>query len=456
MVVIERLASSAYPQVVRVRVHADVPDLDTPWVRTPQDDVGVAVVVGERLLLMLASVVVHAVAPTEPLGANQALARIKAVDHDRDLALLEVVDSITAAWGIAPVELGPLPSASDVLVLVGIADEAPQIEIGIAVITSIALTRYAHSQRHLLAVAIAARQPLHVGGDVVFRNNRLIGIVMQRLTGDDQRGELIPPPIIRAFLDGIAAGKPPGVPALGLSVQPIENPAMRAQLGLGSDEPGVLVSRVDLGGSCDGVIQPRDLLVSIDGVPIANDDSIDYEGLAVRHYAALGTRHVGDRVRLGIRRGRLPASLDVTLGPWLPLVPRARHDVPPAYYVYAGLVFQPLTRDYLTTWESWWDKAPKEFLNAYYWGRRTPAQEEIVALTAVLEDPLNVGYARYCDESVVRVGDRAPRDLKDFVGALEAARGYVTIEMSGGGLITLDVEAVTRTFATRDEPYKRG
>ena len=43
-------------------------------------------------------------------------------------------------------------------------------------------------------------------------------------------------------------------------------------------------------------------------------------------------------------------------------------------FVYGGLVFQTLTRDYLTTWDKWWNKAPKEFLNYYYLGYRTAEQ----------------------------------------------------------------------------------
>jgi hypothetical protein len=61
--------------------------------------------------------------------------------------------------------------------------------------------------------------------------------------------------------------------------------------------------------------------------------------------------------------------------------------------VWGGLVFQPLTRDYLTTWEEWWNKAPKEFLNFYYLGRRAPERHEVVVLTQIFADQINTGYA---------------------------------------------------------------
>ena len=440
MVIVERIPGSTAPQVLRVLATVEDWDFDEPWAKTTRESTGVGVVIGPRLVLTLASVVVGAVEPTVPLAPHQARAQIKAIDHDRDLALLELADSITAVWGIEPAALGPMPVTTDVLILIGHDEDARAAEIGHAVISKIGLTRYAHSQRHLLAVTFEARQPLHVGGDAVFRNGALIGLVMQRSTDDDQRGELIPPPLIQAFLDGVTAGKPTGVPALGIAVQPLDHPAARALVGLGAGEPGALVTRVDHGGTCDGVLLPRDVLISIDGQLVATDGSVLYREQPLKHYAVLGTRHLGDQITLAIRRGGKDMAVQVTLGPWLPLVYRARHDVPPTYLVFAGLVFQPVTRDYLTTWESWWDKGPKEFLNAYYWGERTAARRELVALTSVLEDPINAGYATFANESVVRVGEHVPRDLEDLGRLLDAAHGLVTIELSSGALIVLDAD----------------
>ncbi len=459
MVIVERIPGSAAPQVLRVLATVEDWDLDEPWAKTTRESMGVGVVIGPRLVLALASVVVGSVEPSAPLGPHQARAQIKAIDHDRDLALLELADSITAVWSIEPAALGPMPLATDVMILIGHDEEGRTAEIGHAVISKIGLTRYTHSQRHLLAVTFEARQPLHPGGDAVFRNGALLGLVMQRFADDEQRGELIPPPLIQAFLDGVAAGKPTGVPALGIALQPLDHPAARALVGLGAGDPGALVTRVDHGGTCDGVLEPRDVLLSIDGHTVAIDGTVMVHEQALKHYAVLGTRHLGDPITLAIRRGGKSMVVVVTLGPWLPLVYRARHDVPPTYLVFAGLVFQPVTRDYLTTWESWWDKAPKEFLNAYYWGERTAARRELVALTTVLEDPITTGYATFANESVVRVGEHVPRDLEDLARLLDAARGLVTIEVNSGALIVLDAEearaATPRILAEHGVPRDR-
>ncbi len=431
-VVIERIADSACPQVLRVHVRSEVPDFDSPWERRTHEDVAVAAVVGPRWLLTLASVVLDAVDWIEPVGEGQARAQVIRVDHDRDLALLEVADSITTVWGIEPLELGELPAIGDVVLLAG------EERSGHAVIAGVELVRYGHSQRHLLAATIEARQLFSDGGDVAMRAGKLIGLVMQRHTDEELRGDLIPPAIIEGFLAGSRAGLPVGVPSLGIGFQVIANPTMRAQLGLREQDGGILVTRVDHGGTCDGVLEPRDVLVSIDKTEIDAEGNVPCGGRALRHYAALCTRHIGERAVLGVQRGTTQLLLPVTLGPLVALVPRVRDSSPPAYFAIAGLVFQPVTRDFLCTWEEWWNNGPKEFLHAYYAGQRTAERHELVALTQVLEDPINLGYRDYHNESVVRVNGRVPRDLADLIAIVAGATGFITFEMSMGGIIVLD------------------
>lgn len=421
MVILERLATSSHPHVVRVRATVREPDFDVPWSATERERVGVAVAVGPRRVVTLASTVAWAVDP----------ARIVAIDHDRDLALLATDEDVPVA------ELDDLPAIGDVVLLVGDST-------GHGVTKELGLTRYAHSQRHLVCFTVDPRQPLDAGGAAVMRNGKLTGLVMQ--PDDEQRVEVIPASMIRAFLDSVS--KPPGVPALGVGFQSLMNPAMTARFGVG----GIVITNVDRGGTCDGIVEPHDVLVSLDGVAVDAEGLVEYAGQMLRHYVLLGTKHAGDRMRLGLRRDGVQREADVTLAPWVPLVPSAPRDRAPRYLVFGGLVFQPLTRDYLTTWEMWWNNAPKELLTAFYLGRRTAERAELLVLTEVLETPLTTGYDTYVNETVVRVGERVPRDLADLARLLDEARDAVTIEMSSGALLVCDVAAVRAGApAIRDE-----
>ena len=204
-----------------------------------------------------------------------------------------------------------------------------------------------------------------------------------------------------------------------------------------------MVLHVDYSGSVEGVLQPRDVITSIDGHAIASNGTIQYvNSYRTRYDVVLGNRYVGDVIRLEIKRAGVAMTLDVELKRWQPLVSRSRYDQPPAYFVYGGLVFQTLTRDYLTTWDKWWNKAPKEFLNYYYLGFRSPEQNEVVILTQILADEINVGYGHLYNEAVATLDGKVPRDMEDFVARLSAARDVVEITTTSGGVIMLDASDV--------------
>ena len=427
------------------------PDFDGPWqARTPSNSTGSAVVIGNRLLLTGAHVVANAtfLQIQKVSHPDKAIARVKAVSHDCDLALLEVVEPADFLSDIEPAEVGDMPRLRDEVAVVGYPVGGEEISITEGVVSRIEVQRYSHSQRHLLAVTVDAAINAGNSGGPVFGNNKVVGIAFQKLTGVDNIGEMVPPPIIRAFLHGVEKGKRPEIPALGIITQNLENPLLRHQLGLGDNERGVVVLHVDHGGSADGVLEPRDVIMSIDGGAIANNGTVQYMGRhRTRYDVVLGHRYIGDQIKLDIKRNGRTKTVEVELTRWLPLVPRSRYDLPPQYFVYGGLVFQTLTRDYLTTWDKWWNKAPKEFLNYYYLGVRTAEQHEVVILTQILADEINVGYAHLYNEAVATLNGKKPLDMVDFVQTLSNAHGVVEIVTTSGGMIVLDADDVRKATA---------
>ncbi|MDB4957330.1 MAG: peptidase and chymotrypsin/Hap [Myxococcales bacterium] len=438
----------AYPEVIRVFATSQDPDFDGPWqARTPSNSTGSAVVIGPGLLLTGAHVVANAtfLQVQKPAQPDKAIARVRAVSHDCDLALLEVVDPPDFLDDIEPADVGPMPKLRDEVAVVGYPVGGEEISITEGVVSRIEVQRYSHSQRHLLAVTVDAAINAGNSGGPVFGDGRVVGIAFQKLTGVDNIGEMVPPPIIRAFLDGVKSGKHPEIPALGITTQNLENPLLRKQLGLADGQRGVVVLHIDHSGSSDGILQERDVITSIDALPIANNGTVQYIGQhRTRYDVVLGHRYVGDKVKLEVIRKGRAKLVEVELKKWTPLVPRSRYDMPPQYFVYGGLVFQTLTRDYLTTWDKWWNKAPKEFLNYYYLGFRTATQHEVVILTQVLADEINVGYSHLYNEAIATLNGRAPLDMIDFVSQLSSARGVVEITTTSGGMIMLDAEEVRK------------
>jgi hypothetical protein len=55
----------------------------------------------------------------------------------------------------------------------------------------------------------------------------------------------------------------------------------------------------------------------------------------------------GEQLSLKVLREGKELSLTITLLPSVELVPLSKFDVMPTYYIYCGLVFQPLSLDYI-------------------------------------------------------------------------------------------------------------
>jgi len=442
-----------HPSVVRVVVSRRTYDYDAPWtVEAESPSYGTGVIIAPGRVLTTANLAANAVAlHVQHAGAgDRAAARVISIDHDRDLALLELFSRAELFAGVAPAEIGSSPAVGDELDMVAAAslDAGPSLLRG--TVAKLDSVRYVHSQRHLPALTVDVGIGNHHEAGPGFVDGKLVGLANQKPTDAENVCDLVPTPLIVAFLQGAKRGLVSAVPSLGISVQNLEHPHLRAHLG---QDAGVVVTNVAHGESADGVLRRGDVLVGVGGRPLTRTGKLELLDAWLRYDAVLALHHPGDRLRVDFVRDRQRLGADLTLTPWQPLVPRARYDQPPHYVVYAGLLFQSLTRDYLTTWDEWWNKGPKEFLQLYYSGRRTPAQHEVVILTNILADEATRGYEHLYNEAVSAIDGHLPRDLSDFAGRLARARGTVQIDTTSGGVIVLDVEEAQRATARVLDTY---
>jgi len=428
--------------VVRVFATTQSPDHVNPWqAQSRRDSTGSGVVIGPGRVLTGAHVVADATFLQVQKGADpdKFVARVAGICHDADLALLEVIDA-SFMDGIVPAALGRLPHFQDRVSVVGYPVGGDEISITEGVVSRIEVQRYSHSQRKLLAVTIdAAINEGNSGGPVFDEDGRVAGIAFQTLEDAENIGEMVPAPLIARFLAGVEGQRPLGVPALGIKVQNLENPALSRQLEMPEDVTGVLVVDIDHGASAAGLVLPGDTLLSIAGHDIANNGTIRFcQRYRTSFEAVLGETFLGDELELTVLREGKRHDVSLLLKPDHPLVPLDRYDARPSWFVFGGLVFQVLTRDYLATWNDWWDKAPKELLYLYYYGRRTDRRREVVVLTQVLADELNVGYTRLEFSTVATVNGQAPVDLADLVSLIDAATETVDIRTSASERMVLD------------------
>ncbi len=431
--------------VVRIFASTQVSDHDNPWQRlAPALSTGSGVVIGPGRVLTGAHVVADATFTqvqkvTEP---DKYTAEVEACCHDCDLALLRVSDPAFMA-DLTPATIGSLPNLRDRVSVAGFPIGGDEISVTDGVVSRVEIQRYSHSQRDLLAVTVDAAINAGNSGGPVFLNDEVVGIAFQTLDNAENIGEMVPAPLLKRFLGGIDAGRRLEVPSLGVESQPLENPTLRASLGLARGQSGIRVRAIAAGGAADGLLEPDDVITAIAGHAIANNGTIRYANrFRVGCGVVMGEHFIGDTLAVHVMRNGRPLALQAVLADERALVPRSRYGQAPHYFVYAGLVFVPLTRDFLGTWgEEWWHVAPTELLFHYYYGLPTYDREERVVLSRVLADEVNVGYEALPVETVEAVNGTTPRNLAHFVHLVDSSQGRVQITMSSHNVVVLDVEA---------------
>ena len=157
---------------------------------------------------------------------------------------------------------------------------------------------------------------------------------------------MIPTPVISRFLKDIGNGRYDEYPDLAITYVKLQNPAQRKYLGLKDDDRGVLVGSVVAAGPSNGILKSGDVLLSIDGHPIASDANVEIDGERSQFEEVVERKFKGDSVKLEILREKQPMTVTLKLfKPWPYSIQGHSYDVRPRYVLYGGLLFQPLNLD---------------------------------------------------------------------------------------------------------------
>ncbi|TNF48486.1 trypsin-like serine protease, partial [bacterium] len=427
--------------LVKIYTKNNPPDLSSPWQsRGIKSTSGSGVIITGNRILTNAHVVANRVnVEVKREGSTKRYtAQVVHVGHECDLAVL-AVDDFTFFEGAMPMKLGETPLIRDSVSVYGFPLGGETVSVTQGIVSRIEVSRYAHSGRSLLLVQIdAAINPGNSGGPVV-SNGVLVGVAAQSIRSADNVGYMIPASIIRHFLVDVKDEQFDGFPSMGVVYQSIENDGLRGALGLLDDETGVLITGVNNGSSADGVLNAGDVLLEMDGIPIAEDLSVPWrENNRVQFSYLVHEKQVGDVMSLRVLSNGDRKELEVVLKNTDFLIPRPHYDVKPSFFILGGLVFQPLTMDYFRLFKH----APPDF--SYYVGYRnlrSGERRQIVLLSKVLASPLTRGYHGWRNRIVARVQDQVPRDLPDLVRIIEESSGpWLKVETESGKTLILSLE----------------
>jgi S1-C subfamily serine protease len=435
-------------------------DYDMPWQLAGQErGVGSGCIISGNRVLTNAHVVANQtfIQIKRAGHAKKYNARVEIVAHECDLALL-CVDDPAFFSGVKPLALGTLPRMRDKVAVYGFPVGGEELSITEGVVSRIELTRYSHSGATLLTCQIdAAINPGNSGGPVI-KDGRIVGIAFQGYAFSQNIGYMVPAPVIDHFLKDSADGTYHGVPGLGIAWQDMENPGLRANFRMSEKQTGILITYIAPGAAAGATVHIGDVLLAIEGKPIANDGTISFRGTERIHFANEVQRKFMDET-ISCRILRDGKGMDVTIPLRTPLqsgrlVPYTQYDKTPTYYIVGGLVFQPLTTNYLEVWGKTED-VPPHLVNYYYHGRQSEERWQVIVLSKVLGDELTVGYDDFKDHVITRVNGKEISTMTDLVKAIEDNQGrYHVLMDEWGNQIVLERDKNDRAQKKILEKYK--
>jgi S1-C subfamily serine protease len=352
------------------------------------------------------------------------IAEVEYVGHDCDLALLTVADEHFFD-NIEPLDFGDLPQVRSSVITYGYPAGGQEISYTRGVVSRIELEPYSHiGNRTFLSVQTdAAINPGNSGGPVI-QEGRVAGVAFQNIPSLQGAGFFIPVPVIEHFLKDIADGHYDGFPYVGVRLATLQNPAYRKFLKLPDNNVGARVDSLLPIPAIQQVLKPEDVILRIGAFPLASDGTILYQSNRLSGGLAFQFAQTGETVPLQVWRDGRAIEVSLPAGPYE--ADRAcgyQHDTLPRYLVYGGLVFTPLSFDYLRAMgTSGADTTDREmYYELYYRRYEDPAtvRTEPIVLTSILADSVNANIRIRGRMLVDRINGLRIEKLEDVVRAFE-------------------------------------
>lgn len=424
--------------LVRISSTEQDADYKVPW--NPGNvggGIGAGFVIGGNRILTNA----HVVSNTRFLTVERQgdpkkyVAYVKFIAHDCDLAVVDVQNA-DFFKGSAPLDFGGIPEIESVVSAYGFPIGGDLMSVTRGIVSRIDFQPYTHSgaDSHLAIQIDAPINPGNSGGPVM-QEGKVVGVAFQGYSGDQAQNVayMIPTPVVKRFLKDIEDGRYDRYVDLSIETFKLVNPAQRAALGLADDDRGVLVTSVSQAGSCAGALQTGDVLLAIDGVSIASDGFVELEKERLEMAEIVERKFKGDHVIFQILREGKPLEVKVTLKSAWPYMMQANsYDVPPRFVLFAGLLFQPLTRDFLGSSDI--DDLRLRYIYNYYIADEIYLQHpDVVVLSTILPDPVNTYLAPFRGSIVDKINGQPIKTLDDAAAAFAAQSEQYLIEFIGAG-----------------------
>lgn len=340
-------------------------------------------------------------------------AKTLTIGHECDLAILEVENP--EFWEkVKAIEIADTAERKTDVEVHGFPMGGETFCVTEGIVSRIENDYYAHSGKTFLSSQVsAAINPGNSGGAVV-SDGKVVGVAFQGYTRGQNIGYMIPSSILQHFLrDALKeAHKYTGFPGLAIETQTLESSYLRKHLGMNDDQSGVMITAMDKLSAATSRLRKEDVILAIDGIPLNNDGTVNINPMKNVDYNYLINRaELGDTLKFKVLRNGYVQNVDITLtnniGATRMLMPQ-EYGKQPTYYISSGIVFQPVTLNYMMDTRAMFENREK-----------TERDEQIITINSFLRDDANMGYRGFNNCEVKYVNGVRIKNMRDLVSAME-------------------------------------
>jgi len=183
------------------------------------------------------------------------------------------------------------------------------------------------------------------------------------------------------------------------------------------------------GDQDEGNLKGNDVLLAINNIPIGMDGTIQLSPTRpderINFRSLVTCQRVGSKVSLDVLRNKERRELEIVLDVGKFLVSQYDgFDATPLYVVVGGCVFSPLSLPLVDEKKS---KSPSVF-SRYYRDQRQ-GHEQLIVLSKVLNDDVNVGYHGWKNIVLKSVNGYEPSNIQELVAILARKMHSEMIEL---------------------------
>ncbi|KQK18825.1 protease Do-like 9 isoform X2 [Brachypodium distachyon] len=438
-------------------VHTE-PNFSMPWQRKRQYSSSSSgfIIGGRRVLTNAHSVEHYTQVKLKKRGSDtKYLATVLAIGNECDIAMLTVDDD--EFWkGVLPLEFGSLPALQDAVTVVGYPIGGDTISVTSGVVSRIEILSYVHGSTELLGLQIdAAINSGNSGGPAFNDKGKCVGIAFQSLKHEDAEniGYVIPTPVINHFIqDYEKSGEYTGFPILGIEWQKMENPDLRKAMGMKTDQKGVRIRRIEPTAPESGCMQPSDIILSFDGIDIANDGTVPFRhGERIGFSYLVSQKYTGEKAHVKVLRSSKIHEFKIKLAIHKKLIPAHIKGRPPSYYIVAGFVFMVVSVPFLRSeyGKDYEFDAPVKLLDKHLHAMAQSPDEQLVVVSQVLVADINIGYEELVNTQVLAFNGKPVNNLKQLATMVEDCKEeFLKFDMDYDQVVVLETK--TAKAATQD------